>query len=569
MIAKSERKSAISEYYKILGNKAIFPERIIDIPAILTASKKDTIVISDSKFYRGIAKLKSLKRAPYSMIENTAIQYFALCDAFQLLSDKKVSVFFYNRVGLMKHGYEYSESAKRRMEQKLSFPVMLEDPDKYENDFRELLGDKYSKEYVKSLGEIPQIIKKGDKYCHEDCASKFVNVVGGKRVTCNQPEVSQRTIHIYGRCGVFGYAVEDSQTLPSLLQQALIERGITDITVINHGLWGGEDEQLDHNFLNDAIGIKEGDIVLFYRKHFDKRLLAHFEQRGVRYKEITKEWHESEIARSYFFDKPGHMTVEGYQEVVQIILDNMLSHNFKCNPSTIEHNGHFKAERLNSYLKATLDGDFKNGIDAYIGDILKKAPINNKVVSGAIVMNCNPFTKGHRYLIETAAAQVERLYVFVVEEDKSFFKFEDRFEMVKLGSNDLKNVVVVPSGKFIISALTFPEYFMKDYVREKDFNVSRDVEVFCKYIAPPLNISIRFVGEEPFDPVTFNYNENMKKLLPEYGMRLCEIPRLTIDGDQVINATKVRELLKAKKINEISKYVPETTLNILLDKYME
>ena len=139
--------------------------------------------------------------------------------------------------------------------------------------------------------------------------------------------------------------------------------------------------------------------------------------------------------------------------------------------------------------------------------------------------------------------------------------------MVKQGTADLKNVVVVSSGKFIISSLTFPEYFMKDYVKEKNFDVSMDVETFCKHIAPPLQIKKRFAGEEPFDPVTLNYNENMRRILPKYGMEFCEIPRLVIDEKRVINATEVRRLLKERNFEAIKEYVPETTVRILQKKY--
>ena len=204
----------------------------------------------------------------------------------------------------------------------------------------------------------------------------------------------------------------------------------------------------------------------------------------------------------------------------------------------------------------------------YTTSILNEFPLtDSSMVNGSIVMNCNPFTKGHRYLIELAASKVDRLYIFVVKEDKSFFKFEDRFEMVRQGTMDLKNVVVVSSGKFIISSLTFPEYFMKDYVKEKNFDVSMDVETFCKYIAPPLHITKRFAGEEPFDPVTLNYNENMRRILPEYGMEFCEIPRLSLDEKRIINATEVRRLLKERDFDTIREYVPESTLSILQEKY--
>ncbi|MBQ9442198.1 MAG: [Selenomonadaceae bacterium] len=77
-------------------------------------------------------------------------------------------------------------------------------------------------------------------------------------------------------------------------------------------------------------------------------------------------------------------------------------------------------------------------------------------------MNCNPFTLGHEYLIEYASKKVKKLYIFVVEEDKSEFKFADRFELVKRGVKKFSNVEVLPSGKFIISQQTFSGYFNKE-----------------------------------------------------------------------------------------------------------
>lgn len=183
-------------------------------------------------------------------------------------------------------------------------------------------------------------------------------------------------------------------------------------------------------------------------------------------------------------------------------------------------------------------------------------------------MNCNPFTNGHRKLVETASREVDRLYVFVVEEDKSFFKFKDRMEMVRRGVEDFRNVVVVPSGRFIISSFTFPEYFMKDYVKEREFDVSSDIRTFCESIAPEFGIRVRFVGEEPFDPVTANYNRNMRELLPQYGMEFREIPRFVTTGGDVISATATRKMLLDGNIDGLSGFVPETTMEVLSRDYV-
>jgi cytidyltransferase-related domain len=561
-------KSIIRDYYKEMGLNVIFLDSPFDVFNIWRLLKGEAIVASNSKRVRSIASRLRVRTSITDRVSILSEQYFAMKDALLLLAKKNVPVYYYNRIGKEKNGFIYSLSAQNRMEKHLNFPTLLEHIDEYENDLKELFGDYYSKEYISELGKIPQVIAKGNSYCHEDYASKYVNVIEGKRIVCNQPINYTRSIHVYGRCGAFGYAVEDKNSLPSQIQKQLINNGIIDVRVINHGLWGGDDEYLEHNFLNDCIGYKEGDIVLFYMMHIDKRLLKYWENAGVKYKEITHEWHQYPESKWCFYDSPGHMNHIGYQHVAEIIVKDLIDTSFSCKPVAKSMYKFFNSEYLKAYLKKNNSSDFYEEINEYTRSILHDHPLLSETGEcGSIVMNCNPFTKGHRYLIEYAAGQVERLYIFVVQEDKSFFKFEDRLEMVTQGTSDLKNVVVVASGKFIISSLTFPEYFMKDYVKEKDFDVSMDVETFCKYIAPPLKIKKRFAGEEPFDPVTKNYNENMSRILPKYGMEFCEIPRLSLDGKRVINATEVRNLLKKREFNIIAEYVPESTLRVLKEKY--
>lgn len=196
---------------------------------------------------------------------------------------------------------------------------------------------------------------------------------------------------------------------------------------------------------------------------------------------------------------------------------------------------------------------------------LKKEDVS---LTGSIVMNCNPFTKGHRYLVEQAAKQVDNLFIFVVEEDKSVFPFKDRFELVKQGTSDLKNITIVQSGKFIISAITFPEYFVKDALNEVIVDTSKDIELFASKIAPILNISKRFAGEEPFDPITRQYNQTMSDILPKYNIEFVEISRCQSDGEP-ISASRVRRLLKQKDWEAISNIVPETTLDYLKNEWID
>lgn len=559
----------IKEYYSDINLEAVFPHNFFSLCGILIKGGRNRVLVSPNRMVRGFAKIRGMKYVNSDKVVTQAWQYLALKEALLILNRKEIPCYFYNRVGKLA-GFEYGESCKHRMNEGLSFPKMYENIDAYEDDFRELIGEeKYSFDYVRSLGKIPQVVFKGNIYSHEDYKSEVINVVGGRRVTVGQPDQFMGTIHVYGRCGVFGYAVEDSETVPSQLQKLLNENGDA-LRVVNHGLWGGDDTCIDHNFLHEAGSMKKGDIVVFYRMHYNKGLLKHLEAAGLWYKEITEDWHKYPEAKWCFYDRPGHMNREGYQIVAKLMYEDLKKHAFSPKNVTENRSGTLQAVYLNDYVKGTINSEFVNGIDEYVNKILSEHPAGQDIKKcGSIVMNCNPFTRGHRYLIEYASEKVDRLYIFVVEEDRSFFNFKDRWDMVVEGTKDIPNVVVVPSGKFIISSLTFPEYFLKDYVKEKNFDVSMDIDVFCRYIAPKLNISIRFCGEEPFDPITCNYNENMHRILPTYDMEFCEIPRLSVDGVGLISATEVRKLMKEKKNEEIKKYVPETTYKVLEDKYLE
>lgn len=192
--------------------------------------------------------------------------------------------------------------------------------------------------------------------------------------------------------------------------------------------------------------------------------------------------------------------------------------------------------------------------------------------AGCLVMNCNPFTLGHRYLIERAAAACSCVFLLVVEEDASLFSFADRLAMVEAGTADLPNVNVIPGGRYAVSSLTFPSYFTKEE-NLAAAHATIDAELFASQIGPALGVGIRFVGTEPFSPVTEIYNQTLKKRLPRAGICVEEIPRLTSDGTAV-SATSVRRHFdgRAKGVRHtvsadgqpvfdtLARLVPETTL---------
>lgn len=556
----------IKKYYDYYSMQAIVEPNIFQT-ILCYGGRKNKIVVSESKVIRGICRVLRIRSGKYSVIVKDVENYYAMMDALDVLNKKNVAVYFYNRIGMKKKGFKYSSSAQKRIENEISFVKMVDDYSTYFDDLKELFGEKFSIDYVKKIQDIPQIIRKGNTYCHEDHVSKYVNVVDGKRITTPKNNGASHKIHIYGRCGAFGYAVEDKDNFPNQLQLLLTDNH-ESYTIVNHALWGSEDQHILNNFFYDITSFSEGDVVLFYMFHFDKTIMHRYIDRGMQYKDITDEWHKYQEAAWCFYDKPGHMNTVGYKHVAEIIYKDLKKNNFAKLAHPLQRD--INAKYLNNYLKNNGNISFENEVDNYISSIYQMRPElkNNKSKTGAIVMNCNPFTLGHRYLVEYASKQVDKLIVFVVEEDKSYFKFEDRFKMVNLGTADIANVIVVPSGKFIISTLTFPEYFLKDYVKEKNFDLSQDLDTFCRFIAAPLNISYRFAGEEPFDPVTKNYNENMASILPRYGMQFVEIPRKKVESsDEVINATKVRGLIEKGNMDLVEKYLPQTTIDIIKEKY--
>lgn len=178
---------------------------------------------------------------------------------------------------------------------------------------------------------------------------------------------------------------------------------------------------------------------------------------------------------------------------------------------------------------------------------------------GIVVMNCNPFTLGHRYLIEQAAKQVERLYVMVVREDCSLFAYTERKAMVEQGVADIENVSVIDGSDYAISRATFPTYFLKRLDDAADTQMLLDLDLFRRHIAPALGATVRFVGTEPSDQLTRRYNQLMHEALKD----VRETDRLEKDGNAV-SASRVRKAMEEGDMNTIRQLVPPTTLPYII-----
>ena len=179
--------------------------------------------------------------------------------------------------------------------------------------------------------------------------------------------------------------------------------------------------------------------------------------------------------------------------------------------------------------------------------------------TGVIIMNANPFTLGHRYLVEQAESR--NLVVIPVKEDVSRFSYAERLSMIRSGCGDLADVV--EGSDYQISAATFPTYFLKDLSDAAETQMRLDIDLFGRHIAPAIGARMRFVGSEPADPLTARYNALMRELLPKYGVEVVEIPRLT-DAEGPVTATRVRALLDAGSFKAVSTLTPASTWPYLL-----
>lgn len=372
-----------------------------------------------------------------------------------------------------------------------------------------------------------------------DQKGKLINVIHGMRYTCGNQDSASHRILMFGPCILYGRHVTDQNTIPSIMNRYIHKAFFIE----NHG----------NNFWNMNLQIRSesyrpGDIAIIFIRDiyapFYKACHIPILDLAVAIDSVPR-------LESHFTDYLLHCDRVVNQKISETMIEYLnanhtLDEDICTNGDNVLSFGQgSKKVHLNKYPTNTDLKSWLNGLRQYCCHTER---------TGSIVMNCNPFTLGHRYLIEQACKQVDKLIIFVVEENKSFFPFQDRIEMVRIGTADLKNVIVIPSGKYIISAHTLPGYFEKDENPNVTFDATDDLDLFANVIAKELNISVRFVGEEPIDNYTRQYNQAMRKVLPSHGIEFVEIPRKEYGGS-VISASRIRNLMKEKHYESIKSLV--------------
>jgi [citrate (pro-3S)-lyase] ligase len=153
------------------------------------------------------------------------------------------------------------------------------------------------------------------------------------------------------------------------------------------------------------------------------------------------------------------------------------------------------------------------------------------------------------------------LLVFVVQEESSTFPFAVRLALVQKGAAHIPNCRVLPGGSYMVSRQTFPAYFT-GHEKHASAHAALDSEIFSRRIAPALNIEKRFVGTEPFCPVTAKYNAAMRERLPKAGIELVELKRCELNG-MAVSASALRQALRDDDWQLVERLAPATTLEFL------
>lgn len=398
--------------------------------------------------------------------------------------------------------------------------------------------------------------------------SRYVNTdTYGNRIVPDVPTEYAGTIWLAGHCIFSGFAVGDAQTCAAFLQKKLQNAGYP-YRVVNLSCPPIRSYNVCQKLLEQDI--HPNDIIIV-TDIFGNPILQK-DCDTINFNDIIPKIREQLGSKRWYWDCALHCSADSYRIIATEIFQKIrpaLQRGTETQRFRQKYRFHLEKpleEEIHIYLQSVRDMLQQNSTYteklAATGRCGTLTGCTQPPKIGSIVMNCNPFTLGHQYLVETVSRLADIIYLFVVEEDRSEFPFPLRFEMVQKGTAAFDNVFVLPSGKFMISTFTSPGYFTKENPANKCYDTFLDLKIFAHYIAPALNIQTRFVGTEPSDLFTAQYNRDMKEILRKNGIDVIEVPRKCTHSN-VISAKYVRKLLADGNTDQLESYVPSTTIRCL------
>lgn len=391
-------------------------------------------------------------------------------------------------------------------------------------------------------GKLPFCLVTNSVYnSMKDVQSPYLNVVNGRRVTVGQPQEAERVVWFFGPCLMVGSYVEDKHTIESLLQARLNREGYS-CKVENCGCY--EETPYQEMIHLASSPIKPGDVVVIY---LDNRFFDDAE--NIDLMEVLD---QNDVPIDWLLERPTHCNHKTNQIYADELFNRMARDGILVAPAP-------NRDKIDAVVPRELVANSLY-LDLYCDNF---HPSADELI-GFVGMHANPFTRGHRYLVETASKQVDRLFVGLLEEELGLFSFAERMAMVAEGVRDLPNVQIILSGPFQGTRNDFPEYFLRVEPSDMRKNAEADMLFFAKAIAKRLRITRRFVGDERHNPKMSYFNELLKEILPRFGIEVVEIPRAQA-ANRSITASDSRRAAVEGDYETLRANLPETTLNFLFD----
>ena len=405
-------------------------------------------------------------------------------------------------------------------------------------------GEHYTKEYAEAVGKLTIEVEKSDIFTRlKDCEGPYFNVVDGERVTPGQPSDAQHTIYFFGPCIAIGSYVEDRHTIESFLQKRLNETGY-HYKVVNCGCYETRYQEMVHI---TSTPMKPGDIIV-----------AHIENRDFP-KTTTIDLMDlldaHDVPSEWLLDMPMHCN----HKVNEIYANEIFNHMVAEGTLKLDENENLDPTKVEPVMLSRDLAVNSLYLDLYFNDFHPK----EGMTVGSIGMHGNPFTLGHRYLIETASKQVDRLFVLLIGDELGIFSYPERFAMAVDATSDLDNVTIVSGGPFQATRNVFRDYFVKINPSDMTKSALADTLIYAEVIAKRLGITHRFLGDEKHNPKMDFFNKLLLETLPKYGITAVELPRLAVHGHS-ISASTSRNAAIEGDLETLLDNVPAVTLKYLI-----
>ena len=540
--ARGERQRQFERWCERLAGYGCRVDRIDPWEAGEAFRDHDLVLYTDEEERRGAQARLLLEGKPY--VSDRAATYCDLIRAMNEppadillrdLKDRGVRVIMLSDQG---RGTEYQRKLYEGFEERRK-RIQGDPAHVYPDEAEAFYGELYTEEYARAVDTHMFLMEKQNSFTRlKDCEEPYFHIHNGERDTVGQPERG-RSIYFFGPCIAVGAYVEDRHTIESQLQELLNREGYP-YRVVNCGCWENAYSEL---IRITSTPMNEGDVaVIFYRgKAYE----------GLEQINILDVLEENRVPGEWMLDSPVHLNHKANGILAREIFGRLVTGGLSRELPEGDRGMPGKAqltvsEKAIRYLY----------VDRYYWNL---PPAPGKRV-GNISMHANPFTLGHKYLIDYARSRTDRLILMLIEEEMGIFSFSERYAMTCEALKGEKDVVIAPSGPFQATRAVFPGYFVKTDTSFAQ-SAENDCRIFAEQIAPMLGMNVRFFGDERHNPKMQEFNEIACRVLREYGVDAVVIPRAEKNG-QAISASAVRKLQPTQR-DELLQNVPESTLEIM------